>query len=204
MSQSLLSFVDVSPESHFPLQNLPYGIFRPPDGKARAGVAIGDLVLDLQALEEAGFFRDLNFGDRPIFAGDSLNPFLALGRAAWRKTRARSCNISSRPTPAPCATTRRCENGPFIGKRTCVMQLPARIGDYTDFYSSYHHAFNVGTMFRGPANALMPNWKWLPIAYHGRASSIVPSGTEVRRPHGQIKPPDADTPIFGREPSSRL
>ena len=76
------------------------------------------------------------------------------------------------------------------------MQLPARIGDYTDFYSSYHHAFNVGTMFRGPENALLPNWKWLPIAYHGRASSIVPSGADVRRPHGQIKPPDAAAPIF--------
>ena len=76
------------------------------------------------------------------------------------------------------------------------MQLPAHIGDYTDFYSSYHHAFNVGTMFRGPENALLPNWKWLPIAYHGRASSIVPSGADVRRPHGQIKPPDADAPIF--------
>jgi fumarylacetoacetase len=77
------------------------------------------------------------------------------------------------------------------------MQLPARIGDYTDFYSSYHHAHNVGTMLRGPENALMPNWKWLPVAYHGRASSIVVSGADVRRPHGQIKPPDADAPIFG-------
>ena len=77
------------------------------------------------------------------------------------------------------------------------MQLPARIGDYTDFYSSYHHAHNVGTMLRGPENALMPNWKWLPVAYHGRASSIVVSGTDVRRPHGQIKPPDAPAPIFG-------
>ena len=77
------------------------------------------------------------------------------------------------------------------------MQLPARIGDYTDFYSSYHHAHNVGTMLRGPENALMPNWKWLPVAYHGRASSIVASGTDVRRPHGQTKPPDAAAPIFG-------
>jgi fumarylacetoacetase len=78
-----------------------------------------------------------------------------------------------------------------------TMQLPARIGDYTDFYSSYHHAHNVGTMLRGPENALMPNWKWLPVAYHGRASSIVVSGADVRRPHGQTKPPNAETPIFG-------
>ena len=85
----------------------------------------------------------------------------------------------------------------FTRRKDVTMQLPARIGDYTDFYSSYHHAHNVGTMLRGPENALMPNWKWLPVAYHGRASSIVASGAEVRRPHGQIKPPDAPAPIFG-------
>ena len=191
MSKPLLSFVDVSPESHFPLQNLPYGIFRPPDGKARAGVAIGDLVLDLAGpAKRAGFFRDLNFGERPIFAGDSLNAFLALGRPAWRKTR----EVLQHLLAADTSTLRDDEalrKRAFHRQKDVLMQLPARIGDYTDFYSSYHHAFNVGTMFRGPANALMPNWKWLPIAYHGRASSIVPSGTEVRRPHGQIKPPDA-------------
>ena len=87
MSKPLLSFVDVAPESHFPLQNLPYGIFRPNDGPARAGVAIGDLVLDLAMLEDGGHFRALDFGERPIFGGDSLNAFLALGRPAWRKTR---------------------------------------------------------------------------------------------------------------------
>ncbi len=195
MSKPLLSFVDVSPESHFPLQNLPYGIFRPQDGKARAGVAIGDLVLDLAVLEEGGYFRALNFGDRPIFAGDSLNSFLALGRPAWRKTR----EILQHLLAADTSTLRddqALRKRAFHQQKDVLMQLPARIGDYTDFYSSYHHAFNVGTMFRGPANALMPNWKWLPIAYHGRASSIVPSGTEVRRPHGQIKPPDADAPVF--------
>jgi fumarylacetoacetase len=196
MPQSLHSFVEVPPESHFPLQNLPYGIFRPPDGKARPGVAIGDLVLDLQALEEAGFFRDLNFGEGPIFVGDSLNAFLALGRAAWRKTRA----VLQHLLAADTSTLRDDEafrKQAFHRQADVVMQLPARIGDYTDFYSSYHHAFNVGTMFRGPENALMPNWKWLPIAYHGRASSIVASGTEVKRPHGQIKPADSAAPIFG-------
>jgi len=196
MSKPLLSFVDVSPESHFPLQNLPYGIFRPEDGKARPGVAIGDLVLDLAVLEESGFFQAVNLGNRPIFAGDSLNSFLALGRPIWRKTR----EILQHLLAAETITLRddqELRKRAFHRQKDVVMELPARIGDYTDFYSSYHHAFNVGTMFRGPDNALMPNWKWLPIAYHGRASSIVPSGREVRRPHGQIKPPDSNAPIFG-------
>ncbi|HEX4667349.1 MAG TPA: fumarylacetoacetase [Chthoniobacterales bacterium] len=189
------SFIEVSPESDFPLQNLPYGIFRPNNGRARAGVAIGDLILDLAVLEEGGYFRALNFGPDPIFGRDSLNAFLALGRPTWRKTR----EILQHLLAAETATLRDNEalrTRAFHRQAEVKMLLPARIGDYTDFYSSYHHAFNVGTMFRGPENALMPNWKHLPIAYHGRASSIVPSGADVRRPHGQIKPPDAETPIF--------
>jgi fumarylacetoacetase len=195
MVTPLPSFIEIAPESHFSLQNLPYGIFRPNDGPARAGVAIGDLVLDLAALEEAGFFHTLNFGERAIFARDSLNAFLALGRPVWRRTR----EILQRLLAADTATLRddqALRARAFHRQAEVTMQLPARIGDYTDFYSSYHHAFNVGTMFRGPENALMPNWKWLPIAYHGRASSIVPSGADVRRPHGQIKPPDATAPVF--------
>jgi fumarylacetoacetase len=189
------SFIEVSPASHFPLQNLPYGIFRPNDGRARAGVAIGDLILDLAVLEQAGYFRALNFGPEPIFGRDSLNAFLALGRPAWRKTR----EILQHLLAAETGTLRDDETlraRVFHRQAEAKMRLPARIGDYTDFYSSYHHAFNVGTMFRGPENALMPNWKHLPIAYHGRASSIVPSGADVRRPHGQIKPPDCESPIF--------
>ncbi len=195
MPTSSRSFIEVPPDSHFPIQNLPYGIFRPNDGGARAGVAIGDSILDLALLEEAGYFRALNFGAQPIFASDSLNAFLALGRPTWRKTR----EILQHLLAAETATLRddkKLRARAFHRQAEVTMQLPARIGDYTDFYSSYHHAFNVGTMFRGPENALMPNWKWLPIAYHGRASSIVPSGAEVRRPHGQIKPPDSETPIF--------
>ena len=195
MVTPLPSFIEIAPESHFSLQNLPYGIFRPNDGPARAGVAIGDLVLDLAALEEAGFFHTLNFGERAIFARDSLNAFLTLGRPVWRRT----LEILQHLLAADTATLRDDEAlrpRAFHRQAEVTMQLPARIGDYTDFYSSYHHAFNVGTMFRGPENALMPNWKWLPIAYHGRASSIVPSGADVRRPHGQIKPSDATTPVF--------
>ena len=195
MVTPLPSFIEIGPESHFSLQNLPYGIFHPNDGPPRAGVAIGDLVLDLAALEEAGFFHTLNFGEPAIFARDSLNAFLALGRPVWRKTR----EILQDLLAADTATLRDDEAlraHAFHRQAEVTMHLPARIGDYTDFYSSYHHAFNVGTMFRGSENALMPNWRWLPIAYHGRASSIVPSGADVHRPHGQIKPPDAAAPVF--------
>jgi fumarylacetoacetase len=192
----LRSFIEVAPNSHFPLENLPYGIFRPNDGAARAGVAIGDFVLDLAVLEAAGHFRDAGLSRDDIFAGDSLNAFLALGRPAWRQVR----EILQHLLAADTATLRddaALRARAFHRQSDVTMQLPARIGDYTDFYSSYHHAFNVGTMFRGPENAIMPNWRWLPIAYHGRASSIVPSGADVRRPQGQTKAPDAAVPSFG-------
>ncbi len=196
MPAPLRSFIEVALDSHFPLENLPYGIFRPNDGPARAGVAIGEFVLDLAALEAAGHLREADPGEQQIFASDSLNNFLALGRPVWIKTRQilQQLLAVDNPTLRDDATLRA---RIFYREKEVTMQLPARIGDYTDFYSSYHHAFNVGTMFRGPENALMPNWKWLPIAYHGRASSIVPSGTEVRRPRGQTKAPDAAAPTFG-------
>jgi fumarylacetoacetase len=190
------SFIDVAPDSHFPIQNLPFGIFKPAEGAARVGVAIGDYVLDLSVLEELGHFRSAEFQGRAVFADDALNAFLALGCPAWRKAREVIQNLLSSDT-----VTLRDDSAfrarAFYARNEVTMQLPARIGDYTDFYSSYHHAHNVGTMLRGPENALMPNWKWLPVAYHGRASSIVVSGTDVRRPHGQTKPPDATAPSFG-------
>src|SRR5690349_664726 len=195
MSSSLRSFIEVAPDSHFPIQNLPFGIFRPNDGRPRAGVAISDLILDLGLLEARGFFRALALGPRPLFDGNSLNAFLALGRPAWRKMRAILQELLAAETRT-LRDDKALRAKAFHRLSEVAMLLPARIGDYTDFYSSYHHAFNVGTMFRGPENALMPNWKWLPIAYHGRASSIVPSGAAVRRPHGQIKPPNSEQPIF--------
>ncbi len=191
MPKALQSFIEVSPDSHFPLENLPFGIFKPRSERARVGVAIGRFVLDLSILEEAGKLTL----ERRVFANDSLNDFLSLGRPAWRKTR----EILQRLLSANTAELRDDANlrERALHKQSEVtMQLPARIGDYTDFYSSYHHAHNVGTMLRGAENALMPNWKWLPVGYHGRASSIVVSGADVRRPWGQIKPPDATEPVF--------
>ena len=207
----LTSFIDIAPDSHFPIQNLPFGIFKPRDGNARVGVAIGDLILDLSILEAEGLLDSVGAAvlsgksrnvplvtaaATALFAQDSLNPFLALGRPAWRKAREIIQHLLDANTP----TLRDdvdLRARVLHRQRDVTMQLPARIGDYTDFYSSYHHAHNVGTMLRGPENALMPNWKWLPVAYHGRGSSIVVSGAEVRRPHGQIKPPDASAPVFG-------
>ena len=192
----LKSFIEVSPDSHFPLENLPFGIFQPKQGKPRVGVAIGDLIADLSALEELGHFGSSEFQNEKVFSQDSLNPFLALGRPAWRKTRDVLQHLLLADTPTLRDDTR-LRKKVFHAQKDVTMKLPARIGNYTDFYSSYHHAHNVGTMLRGPENALMPNWKWLPVAYHGRASSIVVSGTDVRRPKGQTKAPDATTPAFG-------
>jgi fumarylacetoacetase len=192
----LRSFIEVSPDSHFPLENLPFGVFQPKDARARVGVAIGDLILDLSVLEELGHFQSPEFRDQKIFLQDSLNGFLALGRPAWRRTREIVQHLLSAETPTLRDDARLRESA-FHEQKDVVMKLPARIGNYTDFYSSYHHAHNVGTMLRGPENALMPNWKWLPVAYHGRASSVVVSGTDVRRPSGQTKPPDAASPSFG-------
>src|SRR6202165_3673674 len=190
----LQSFIDVPRESPFPIQNLPFGVFKPRDSAARVGVAIGERIVDLSVLEEKGHFEFAQ--DRQLFLHDSLNPFLALGRPAWRRTREVLQHLLSAEIPTLRDDAALCERV-FHRQKDVVMQLPVCIGNYTDFYSSYHHAQNVGMMLRGPENALMPNWKWLPVAYHGRASSIVISGTDVRRPKGQIKPPDASAPLCG-------
>jgi fumarylacetoacetase len=190
------SFIKIAKDSHFPIQNLPFGVFQPKQGNPRVGVAIGDLILDLSVLEELGHFRSPEFHDRHVFSQDSLNAFLALGYPAWREAREIVQHLLSTETPT-LRDDAKLRSRVFHAQKDVVMKLPARIGNYTDFYSSYHHAHNVGTMLRGPENALMPNWKWLPVAYHGRASSIVTSGTDVRRPSGQIKPPDAAAPTFG-------
>lgn len=190
------SFIEVAADSHFPIQNLPFGIFKPARADARVGVAIGELILDLAVLEELNFFGTPEFQGCHVFSENSLNAFLALGRPAWRKAREIIQNLLDAET-ATLRDDASLRDRVFHAQKDVVMQLPGRIGDYTDFYSSYNHAFNVGTMFRGPENALMPNWKWLPVGYHGRASSIVVSGAEVRRPSGQMKPPDGPAPAFG-------
>src|SRR5436309_4140201 len=193
---ALRSFVEIAKNSHFPMENLPFGVFKPHDGATRVGVAIGDLILDLSVLEELGHFRSPQFQNQKVFSENSLNSFLALGRPAWRKTREILQHLLSAETPT-LRDDARLREKMFHAQKDVAMKLPVRIGNYTDFYSSYHHAHNVGTMLRGPENALMPNWKCLPVAYHGRASSVVVSGMDLRRPSGKTKAPDAAAPTFG-------
>lgn len=184
------SFIDYPPDSPFPIQNIPFGVFSTPDSPARIGVAIGSEILDLSALEQRGVIT----GD--YFRSDTLNSFLAAGRQTWRQTRRiiqellDADNPTIRDNPA-------LRSAVLVPQRQAVMHLPVQIGDYTDFYSSREHATNVGAMLRDPANALLPNWLHLPVAYHGRASSVVVSGTPIRRPCGQTKADDKDLPSFG-------
>ncbi len=193
---ALRSFVPVSADSHFPIQNLPYGIFRPAKGgPPRAGVAIGDHVVDLSVLEEAGLIVLTGYGGR-VFDRPSLNTFMSRGRPAWREVR-ESVSRLLREDVATLRDDAALRERAVIPMSDVTMELPVAIGDYTDFYSSREHATNVGTMFRGADNALMPNWLHLPVAYHGRASSIVVSGVGVCRPSGQTKADDADAPGFG-------
>ena len=188
---STKSFIPVSPESHFPIQNLPYGVFRPAaGGPPRAGVAIGDDVLDLAQLERYDLL-ETNFFNQP-----SLNAFMAAGRETWLAVRATLRHLLDAETPT-LRDNAELRSKLFWRQAEVVMEMPAQIGDYTDFYSSREHATNVGIMFRGRENALMPNWLHLPVAYHGRASSIIPGGIDIHRPHGQtIRDGDA-APTFG-------
>jgi fumarylacetoacetase len=188
---NLTSWVDVPPGSHFPIQNLPFGVFRPATGGSpRVGVAIGDHVVDLAALAARGLLPDGYF-DRP-----SLNAFFAAGRAVWSGVRA----VLSRLLAADEATFRddvELRRAAMFRQSDVTMCMPCEIGDYTDFYSSREHATNVGAMLRGVDNALQPNWLHLPVGYHGRASSVVLSGTDLHRPLGQTRPGDATAPVFG-------
>ncbi|WP_078427798.1 fumarylacetoacetase [Alkalihalobacterium alkalinitrilicum] len=198
----LKSFIDVDATSHFPIQNLPYGIFRPlTGGKPRIGVAIGDYVLDLSELEAAGLLQETGFNKNGVFDQPSLNMFMALGKEVWQKIRQKLQELLSEDEPT-LRDNQTLRSAALRKQNEVELLLPSQIGDYTDFYASKEHATNVGTMFRGKENALMPNWTHLPVGYHGRSSSVVISGTDVYRPKGQMKPPDQATPIFG--PSKQL
>jgi fumarylacetoacetase len=171
------------PDCDFPLENLPYGIFRHA-GQDRIGVAIGDQVLDLHACAQNGLLPGL---PDPLLAAcraDLLNPLMALGPASWSALRSRLTALLQAENSG--TETRRRVEPLLVPIREVEMQLPARIGDYTDFYASIHHATRIGKLFR-PESPLLPNYKYLPIAYHGRSSSIVVSGQAIRRPHGQAR-----------------
>ena len=200
------SWIEVKKDSDFPIQNLPFGIFSPPkeviakhdkaiDILPRVGVAIGEYVLDLLELKKTGVFNTLKF-DTNVFAKSSLNDFISLGKKTTSAVRARISKLLEERNPELRDDEK--TKAKVLHKMSEVeMLLPVEIGDYTDFYSSEQHAFNVGSMFRDPENALLPNWKHIPVGYHGRASSIVVSGTNFHRPKGQMKPADSEVPIFG-------
>ena len=193
----LSTFVEVPPSSDFSIHNLPFGVFRPRAlARPRVGVAIGEHVRDLSVVVETGLFDGPEMRDTYVFHEPTLNAFLSMGKPAWREARRRVGELLSRDEPA-IRDDAAVRDAALVPARSVEMLLPAHIGDYTDFYSSREHATNVGTMFRGPDNALQPNWLHLPVGYHGRASSVVVSGTDVRRPLGQSKADDADRPQLG-------
>ena len=184
-----------APDTDFPIQNLPFGIFRRSGSREapRGGIAIGDHILDLAACSRAAVFDGLAAEAAAACDSPSLNALMALGPAHWSAVRRAASQLLRADAPGARGAPERPEL--LVAMADATMSLPAEIGDYTDFYASLHHATNVGSMFR-PDNPLLPNYKHVPIGYHGRASSIVPSGTLVRRPSGQLKDPAADSPAF--------
>lgn len=178
-----------TPDTDFPLNNLPYGVFSLDDAdEPRCGVAIGDQILDVAAAEEAGL---IDMADGPLFDVPFWNEVMEAGPATWAALRARLTELLAEASPDADAL-----RPLLVDQSAATMHLPFLVSEYTDFYAGRHHATNVGTMFRGAENALPPNWLHIPIGYNGRASSVVVSGTPVRRPWGQLKAPDQDKPAF--------
>lgn len=192
----LHSWITIAPDCDFPIQNLPFGIFQAGLKDPRVGVAIGEYVLDLYALSQFGFFEDVNIPDHTVLFRDTLNDFIALGKPVWRQTRERVSQLL-RHDNTEFRDNEQAVRECLVKRSEVEMLMPVKVPNYTDFYSSIEHATNVGKMFRDPANALLPNWKHLPVGYHGRASSICVSGYDVIRPNGQTKAADADMPAFG-------
>jgi fumarylacetoacetase len=197
---SLRSFIEVAPDSDFPIQNLPFGVFSTESLPAkRVGVAIGDFLLDLAEIELRGLITPA--GGERVFNRASINAYMALGPKAWSPTRAQISELL-RHDVTTLRDDKELRERALIPRDAAIMHLPIKVTGFTDFYSSREHASNVGKMFRPHGEALMPNWLHMPIGYNGRASTVVVSGTPVRRPNGQMKPPQASAPIQG--PSRRL
>ena len=187
-------WLSVPANTDFSIHNLPYGIFHTGNGRPRAGIAIGDHIIDLAAAAESGLFGKARFFKK-IFSQPTLNEFIGLGKPVAQRIRKKVHAWLQQPE-RPANADRL-----LADRRAATMLMPIQVPNYTDFYSSIEHATNVGKMFR-PDNPLLPNWRWLPVGYHGRASSIVASGTPVRRPWGQIVPKGQETPVYA--PSQQL
>ena len=192
---SLKSWLEISKDSDFPIQNLPFGIYSTKNKTKRVGVAIGDQILDLYNLYKLGYLNSLSYCEH-CFSNEYLNRMMGHGKLEIRDLRNRISELLNVENPELS------QNKKAVAKVLDLqieseVHLPVKIGDYTDFYSSEQHAYNVGSMFRDPNNALLPNWKHIPVAYHGRSSSIVPSGMPIHRPKGQQKLDSHENPIFG-------
>ncbi|EID72735.1 fumarylacetoacetase [Imtechella halotolerans] len=194
------SWIDVPENSDFPIQNIPFGVFLTREDIITIGTRIGDTAIDLGAMHQLGYFDGIPLTD-DIFLQDSLNDFISDGKKTWRLVRNRIGDIFDSTNPV-LRDNENHRNIILFSLDEIEMQLPVQIGDYTDFYSSKEHATNVGKMFRDPDNALLPNWLHIPVGYHGRSSTIVPSGVAVRRPNGQTLPVGETQPVFG--PSQRV
>ena len=190
-----ISWLHVDKNSDFPIQNIPFGVFLTRDDIITIGTRIGDTAIDLGALHQLGYFDNIPLTE-DIFLQDTLNDFIADGRQTWRAVRNRIADIFDANNNSLRSNAAHKEVVLFRLDEI-EMQLPVHIGDYTDFYASKEHATNVGTMFRGAENALMPNWLHLPVGYHGRSSTIIPSGIPVHRPQGQTLPNGSENPVFG-------
>ncbi len=192
---SLKSWIPVPAGSDFPIQNIPFGVFLTRDDVITIGTRIGDHAIDLGALHQLGYFKDIPLTD-DIFLQDTLNDFISDGKKTWRLVRNRISQLFQQGNPELKGNEEH-RNIVLFTMDEIEMQLPVQIGDYTDFYSSKEHATNIGSMFRDPENALLPNWLHIPVGYHGRSSTIVTSGTPIRRPCGQTLPKGRETPVFG-------
>ncbi|MDQ3190499.1 MAG: fumarylacetoacetase [Bacteroidota bacterium] len=191
----LISWIEVKKDSDFPIQNLPFGIFKTSETAPRVASIIGDYVIDLASVNRLGYFDNFKL-EQKIFNNKSLNDFISLGKPVTNAIRKRISELLRKDNPELRDQSEHREK--IFHKATEVeMLLPVEVGDYTDFYSSIEHATNVGTMFRDPENALLPNWKHIPVGYHGRSSSIIISGVDIHRPKGQSKADDAESPTFG-------
>ena len=183
-------WINIGKDSDFSIHNLPFGIFSVDNSEKKIGIAIGDLIIDLSQLSALGLFKTIDF-DYQVLKSNYLNDFISLGKEITVELRdliqKELCNEKS---------ILKNNLQVFINKKDAKMHLPVKVGDYTDFYSSMEHARNIGSMFRDPKNALLPNWKHLPVGYHGRASSIIVSGHDIHRPKGQVILPQSSEPVF--------
>ena len=189
------SWIKILPDSDFPIQNIPFGVFLTKENIVTVGTRIGDFAIDLGALQQLNYFEGIELTD-DMFMQDTLNDFISDGKKTWRLVRNRIAEIFDEINPE-LRDNHEHRDIIIFRMEDVEMQLPVLIGDYTDFYSSKEHATNVGKMFRDPENALLPNWLHIPVGYHGRSSSIIPSGIPVHRPMGQTLPNGETSPVFG-------